>query len=222
MSPRPSTMSDEEILVRATRAVRRHGPGVTLTQIAAAVGLSSARLVQRFGSRRELLSAVEASVDARLLRSFVQGLAGYESPLEGLVESLAALAARSARRLYLLSSSYVFDPRHLSSPDGALQAQRRIEEFERGVQGVLDGAVAAAELPHCDTAALGHAVFVCWVGAYNLWAYAPVGQVGDAVRRDLTYLFTAARGDDTPPSSRAARTTSRNARFPSRRSSVKR
>ncbi|MEO7963432.1 MAG: hypothetical protein ABIT38_05920, partial [Gemmatimonadaceae bacterium] len=166
----------------------------------------------RFGSRRELLSCVEASVDARLLRSFVQGVAAYDSPLTGLVESLAQLAARSARRLYLLSTSYVFDPQHLSSPNGAMLAKRRIEEFERAVQVVLDRAIDAREFPSCDTAALSHAVVVCWIGAYNLWAYAPLGNVGDAVRHDLEFLLVAARGVATPPATRLRHRPSRTRR----------
>lgn len=192
MSPRPATLSDAEILVRATRAVRAHGPRVSLTQIAEQVGLSAARLVQRFGSRQLLLAAVEASVDARLLGHFITGVSAHASPRTGLIESLASLAERSAKRLYLLSSSYVFDPQHLQAPDGAQRALERNQQFESEIQIVIARMSAAGEQPCTDTAALAHAVYVCWVGSYNLWAYAPVGSVGDAVRRDLAYLLEAA------------------------------
>ncbi len=178
--------------MRATRAVRTHGPRVTLAQIARVVGLSAPRLVQRFGSRLQLLAAVEASVDARLLRNFVRGVAEHTSPRAGLLESLSGLAERSAKRLYLMSSSYVFDPRHLMAPEGTSSAQRRIEAFVSEVRVVLDRMVTAGEQPPGDMAALAHAVFVTWVGSYNLWAYAPVGSVGDAVKRDLRYLLAGA------------------------------
>jgi AcrR family transcriptional regulator len=189
MSPRTATLTDDEILVRATRVVRAHGPRVSLAKIAAHVGLTSARLVQRFGSRQQLLAAVEESVDARLLQHFVAGVAEHQSPRRGLVESLARLAERSAKRLYLLSNSYVFDPRHLAAPDGAQRAQERNAEFERALQSVVSRMTAAREFPQTDGAALAHAIYVCWVGSYNLWAYAPIGSVGDAVRKDLGFLL---------------------------------
>ncbi len=177
----------------ATRAVRQHGPKVTLAQIADVVGLSSARLVQRFGSRTALLAAVEASVDSRLLQQFRRGLTGIASPSDAMVESLSVLAGRSARRMQLLSNSYVFDPRHLSEPGAAAQAQARIADFEGAVHDALQCAVAAGELRATDTLALAHALVVCWVGAYNLWAYAPVGTVRDAVQRDLRFVLAPFR-----------------------------
>lgn len=189
LSPRVSQFTDGDILILATRAVRRHGPRVTLAQIGDEVGLTPARLVQRFGSRQELLAAVEASVDERLLRTFIAGLGGHESPLEGMVESLAALGERNAKRLYLLSRSYVFDPGHLASPDGAGKAADRVSAFEAELRRVLERAVADGELPEGDIGDLARAVFVTWIGSYNLWAYAPVGPVGDAIRRDLGFLL---------------------------------
>ena len=207
MSPRSPTISDQDILVRATRAARTHGPRVTLAQIAAVVGLSAARLVQRFGSRSALLAAVEASVDSRLLRRFRQGLIGSVSPTDAVIESLSALAGRSARRMYLLSNSYVFDPRHLSEPRAAEQAQARIADFEGAVCDALQCAVVAGELRDTDTHALAHALVVGWVGAYNLWAYAPVGAVRDAVRHDLSFILSPFRFSAAallPPRARAS------------------
>ncbi len=198
MSPRPATLTDAEILVRATRAVRAHGPRVSLAKIADVVGLSAARLVQRFGSRQQLMAAVEASVDARLLQHFVTGVSAHASPRTGLIESLASLAERSAKRLYLLSSSYVFDPQHLHAPDGAQKALERNQQFERAIALVLDRMNDAGEHACCDTAALARAVYVCWVGSYNLWAYAPVGSVGDAVRHDLAFLLAASADTAAP------------------------
>ena len=204
VSPRSPTISDPDILIRATRAVRQHGPHVTLAQIAAIVGLSAARLVQRFGSRSALLTAVEASVDSRVLQQFRTGLLGIASPIDAIVDSLSALAGRSARRMYLLSNSYVFDPRHLGEPGAAEQAQARIADFEGAVSDALQRAVLAGELRETDTHLLAHAVFVCWVGAYNLWAYAPVGAVRDAVRRDLNFTLAPFRtSTDRLPTARA-------------------
>ena len=58
MSPRPRTVSDEHIFVATGLAITRLGPTrLTLADVASEVGLSAAALVQRFGSKRQLLVA---------------------------------------------------------------------------------------------------------------------------------------------------------------------
>src|SRR4029079_13475235 len=56
---RPRTVSDEELLQATWRAVSREGPvRLTLAHVAKEAGVVPATLVQRFGSKRELLLAV--------------------------------------------------------------------------------------------------------------------------------------------------------------------
>lgn len=50
-------VGDQAILTAALRVIRRRGPKFTLAQVGREVGLSAARLVQRFGSRRALVQA---------------------------------------------------------------------------------------------------------------------------------------------------------------------
>ncbi len=53
MSPRPATLTDTEILMRGTRAVRAvstNGPRMSLAQIAEEMGLTAARRSQAHGS----------------------------------------------------------------------------------------------------------------------------------------------------------------------------
>ena len=56
MSPRPRKVSDDDIYMAAQRAMSRLGPGeLTLADIAAEAGVTAGLLVQRFGSKRDLL-----------------------------------------------------------------------------------------------------------------------------------------------------------------------
>src|SRR5918992_5126590 len=69
MSPRPRTIDDGDILQAAAMTISRVGPSnFTLADVASAVGLSPATLVQRFGSKRGLMLALAeqgvAGVDA--------------------------------------------------------------------------------------------------------------------------------------------------------------
>src|SRR5215831_8245675 len=64
MSPRPRTVSDDQIFAATARAVTRLGPTrLTLADVADEVGLSAAALVQRFGSKRGLLLAFVSTPD---------------------------------------------------------------------------------------------------------------------------------------------------------------
>ncbi len=194
MSPRRADQSDAEILTEAVRAVRRFGPRVTLARVAREVGLSSARLVQRFGSRAELLAAAERLADVRMREAIFAGLADVADPLGALVTRLGQVAERNARRLYLLSNSYLFDPGHLAARSGAREAKERERDYLAAFALVLAQAADQGQLrPGLDHPALARAVFVTWIGTYTVWAYAPVGSLREAVRRDLGFLLTPYR-----------------------------
>lgn len=189
MSRRP-TKTDDEILGQAMRVVRRRGRHVTLSEIGAEVGLTSARLIQRFGSRGRFLALVEDRADRRMIDSIVEDLDLDGEPIGALIERLARVAARNAERLYLLSNSYLYDPGHLAAPDGARAAKAREKLVIARFRDVIDRAVAGRWLvAGLDRGALARAIWVTWVGTYTMWAYAPVGSLRRVVERDLRFLF---------------------------------
>src|SRR5690242_20787799 len=54
--PRPKTLSDLEVLKNAHRLIHQLGPdALTFASVAEACGLSAATLVQRFGSKADLI-----------------------------------------------------------------------------------------------------------------------------------------------------------------------
>src|SRR5687768_12664904 len=58
---RPRKVSDDEVFAAAMRAMSRVGPGeLTLALIAEEAGVTAGALVQRFGSRRQLLVTMSA------------------------------------------------------------------------------------------------------------------------------------------------------------------
>jgi AcrR family transcriptional regulator len=89
--PRPRTVSDEAILDAVLALAHRVGPArVTFASAAAETGLSAATLVQRFGTKRDLLLAA----DKRGIDLWVGALdrSTAASPLERVVEGLVLAA----------------------------------------------------------------------------------------------------------------------------------
>ena len=197
---RRASHTDDEILHQVVPAVRRHGPRVTLATLGREVGLTGARLVQRFGSRDQLLATAEAAADRHRMGTITAGLDLRTDPLGALIRRLASVADRSARRLYGLSRSYFFDPGHLTTPAAARDARAREQGYIDGFRSVLESARAAGQLrKDTDLPALARAVNVVWVGTYTSWAYAPVGSIRTIVARDLEYLLAPYRAGRPRP-----------------------
>ncbi len=187
---RRASHTDEEILHQVVLAVRRHGPRVSLATLGREVGLTGARLVQRFGSRDQLLATAESVADRRRMLAITAGLDLRTDPLGALVRRLGSVADRSARRLYGLSRSYFFDPGHLTTAESAREAREREQGYIDGFRAVLEVALAAGQLRRgTDLPGLARAINVVWVGTYTSWAYAPVGSVRTTVIRDLEHLL---------------------------------
>src|SRR5918995_1893473 len=86
MSPRPRTIDDEAILEAAARTISRLGPShFTLADVAGAVGLSPATLVQRFGSKRGLMLALAEQRVAGIDACFAAVRDAHPAPLEALM-----------------------------------------------------------------------------------------------------------------------------------------
>ena len=108
MSPRPRKVSDEEVFAAAYRAMNRLSPGeLTLAEIAAEAGVTAGALVQRFGSKRELLLALSAGA-AAATGDMIAGLrATHPAPLEAL-RAYAACLARLASTPEALGRSLAY------------------------------------------------------------------------------------------------------------------
>ncbi len=190
--PRTKIISDEQILQAATRLVGRVGPSrLTLARVAADVGLAPATLVQRFGSKRDLLLAVAgggATAVAQLLEA-----AGHRpgARLDVLVDSLLALA-EPAGRPEELANHLAFLQLDLRDDAFRAQASAFARAFEDGVRALLAAAVAAGELAPCDTEALARRVQVTYHGSLLTWAIDGWGPLADELAGHLRATLGAA------------------------------
>ena len=194
MSPRPRKVSDEEVFAAAYRAMNRLGPGdLTLAAIAGEAGVTAGALVQRFGSKRELLLALSAGVAASAGEMMDGFRAAHATPLDALyayAECIAGMAATPealARSLAYLQIDIADESfrRHL-----LVQAR----ETRKGITRLLEEARERGDLVgETNIARLARAVEAVLSGSMFTWAIYQDGTAAEWMRDDLEAVLAPYR-----------------------------
>ena len=146
VSPRPRTVSDDDILAATARAMSKVPPTrFTLADVAREVGLAPATLVQRFGSKRGLLLALASQSAASMDACFDAVRQAHASPLEALLDA-ATTMARFSKSPEELANSIAYLQIDLSDPDFHRHILESSRASHRGYRALLDEAVARGEL----------------------------------------------------------------------------
>jgi AcrR family transcriptional regulator len=193
VSPRPRTVTDDQILAATARAMSRVPPTrFTLAEVAREVGLAPATLVQRFGSKRGLLLALSAQSAAGMDDCFARVREAHASPLEALLTAATEMARFSVTPEELANSiAYL----HIDLSDAEFHKHilESSRAMQRGYRALLGDAVAACELVSCDTERLARAVEAVAAGSLIGWAIHRKGKAEGWVRRDLETLLAPYR-----------------------------
>ena len=193
VSPRPRTVTDDQILAATARAMARVPPTkFTLTDVAREVGLAPATLLQRFGSKRGLLLAVSALSAQGMDACFDAVREAHASPLEALLVAATEMA-RFSTTPEELANSIAYLQIDLSDPEFHRHILAGSRAMHRGYRALLDDAVAAKELGPCDTARVARAVEALSGGSLIQWAIHRKGSADAWVRRDLETLLAPYR-----------------------------
>jgi AcrR family transcriptional regulator len=193
VTPRPRTVSDDDILAATARAMSKVPPTrFTLADVAREVGLAPATLVQRFGSKRGLLLALSSQSAASMDACFDAVRQAHASPLEALLSAATEMARFSATPEEL-ANSLAYLQIDLSDEDFHKHILASSRAMQRGYRALLDDAVAARELRPCDTDALARAVEAMAGGSLIGWAIHRKGKAETWVRRDLETLLAPYR-----------------------------
>ena len=178
MSPRPRETSDAELLAATARVLQRVNPvELTLADVAEEAGVVPATLIQRFGTKRELLLANCKAWTAGVAGQFSMARAKYGSPLKTLLE------------LFVESSGFAATPECMANHLAYLQIDLTDPEFREVLlaqfvtsrdetKKLLDDAVAARELKPCDTASLAQLIQQVDGGCMLDWAVYRKGHGG--------------------------------------------
>lgn len=193
VSPRPRTVSDDDILAAAARAMSKVPPTrFTLADVAREVGLAPATLVQRFGSKRGLLLALAALSANSMDACFDAVRQAHTSPLEALFDA-ATTMARMSTTPEELANSLAYLQIDLSDPDFHRHILEGSRATHRGYRALLDDAIVRGELRRCDTDRLARTVDAIAGGSLIGWAIHRKGKAETWVRKDLETLLAPYR-----------------------------
>jgi AcrR family transcriptional regulator len=207
MTPRPRETSDAEILAAAARVMQRRSPvDLTLADVAKEAGVVPATIIQRFGTKRELLLAICKTYTAEVAGQFAVARAKYGSPLKTVSE------------LFVQCSSFAATPESMANGLAYLQIDLTDPEFHAVLlkqsmsvrdetKQLLDDAVAVHELKPCNTAELARLVMQVNSGAMLDWAIYRKGSLAACIRGSLQALlapYQSARPRKSRRSSRRA------------------
>jgi AcrR family transcriptional regulator len=185
MSPRPRSVSDDQILAAAARTIGRVGPArLTLAHVAREVGLSPATLVQRFGSKRNLLLSL-----AR------QGAGGENDYLARLREREGSPLS-TARAFLLCFAGLAPSPKEMANHLAFLQVDLTDAAFHRitarlfrrnhaALAGLLAEARRNGELASGEPAALARLLLAVVNGSLLTWAVYREGTAAAWLARDV-------------------------------------
>jgi AcrR family transcriptional regulator len=183
---RPRKVSDDEVFAAAYRAMTRLSPSeLTLAAIASEAGVTAGALVQRFGSRRDLLLALSGRYSSGTAEMFAGLRQSARSPLATL-RAYGACLSQMAVSPAALARSLSYLQIDLTDPDFRkhLQVQARATRAE--LQALVAAAVAARELsPRADPKRLARLIEAVLAGSMMAWAHYQEGSAADWMRDDL-------------------------------------
>jgi AcrR family transcriptional regulator len=211
MSPRRPKVSDEEIFAAAGRVMSRVGPAqLMLADIAAEAGLTAGALVQRFGSRRDLLLAVSAHAAETTPSMFDELRAAHASPL-AVLRAYADCMAAMGESPGALAHHLAYLQLDLTDPDFHRHTMTQAHATRAALRDLVTAAMNAGELvPSVDPDSLARTIEVTVGGSLMAWAFYREGPAIDWVREDLDavlrpYLTTVPPRPSSDGVSRARR-----------------
>jgi AcrR family transcriptional regulator len=192
MSPRRRKAEDADVFAALVRVMMRVPPaGLTLRAIAAEAGVTAGALVQRFGSKRELLLAharhAAATGDVGLGARFG---AGTGSPLRTLRDCTAVYARlATSSRAALRNLAYLHND--LSDPVLRGHLLRLERTARRQFERLLAAAVSAGEVrAGTDVQALARTIDVVLKGSLLAWMVYRDGRAADWLRADFEAVLS--------------------------------
>jgi AcrR family transcriptional regulator len=193
MTPRPREIPDAEILSATMQVMTRLSPArFTLAEVAKDAGVAPATLIQRFGTKRELLLAACRSGIEALDEQFAVARTKYRSPLKALLELMVECTSFAATP-EAMANGLAYLQIDVTDPDFRALALEQSMRMQREVKKMLDEAVQERELVKCDTTKLARLLHAAYGGSMLSWAIRHKGTLAKWVRTDLEALLTPYR-----------------------------
>ena len=190
MCPRPRKATDEDVFAAAVRVMAKRGPAqLRLSDIAAEAGVTSGALVQRFGSRRDLLLQLISGMAAHTEQMFAELRATHASPLATIyayADCMAAMGETPSGLAHHLSWLQL----DLTDPSFNQEARAQAVATRAELRKLIAAAIDAGELPETvDPDGLARAIEVTVSGSLMVWGFYQEGTATDWMRTDLRALL---------------------------------
>ena len=190
MSPRPRKVSDEDVFNAAYQVMQRVGPGeLTLADIAEEAGVTAGALVQRFGSKRDLLLRLSERYSDGTGEMFAALRREHRSPLATLrayADCMAGMAASPAALMRNLSYLQI----DLTDEDFRKNLERSARATRDELQNLVRDAIAAKELvPGTNAKQLARTIEAVIGGSMLGWAHHQEGTAAKYIRDDLNAVL---------------------------------
>jgi len=190
MSPRPRKASDDDVFMAAYRAMQRLGPGeLTLADIAAEAGVTAGALVQRFGSKRDLLLKLSERFSSGTADMFAQLRGSHRSPL-AVIRAYGDCMAGMASSPAALIRSLAYLQTDLTDDDFRKNLAKQAKATRGELQSLIREAIAAEELTSStNPRQLARTIEAIISGSMLTWAYYREGTAAKWVRDDLNAIL---------------------------------
>ena len=190
MSPRPRKVSDEDVFTAAYQVMQRLGPGeLTLADIAEEAGVTAGALVQRFGSKRDLLLKLSERFATGTGEMFAGLRQAHRSPLATLrayAECMAGMATTPAALMRNLSYLQI----DLTDEDFRKHLEKSARGTREELQNLVRDAIAAKELvPGTNAKQLARTIEAVIGGSMLSWAHYQEGTAAKYIRDDLNAVL---------------------------------
>ena len=198
MSPRPRTVDDSTILEAAVTVLGRIGPErLTLADVGTEAGLSAATLVQRFGSKRDLMLSVlrfaKDGFESRLQTAIDEN----DSPVEAIFAA-AMNRPGSLQEPEIVSNMFAFYLSDMRDPQFRELARENAHNAVTGFKSLLEEAIARGEIADnsIDTAQLAETIYSLTLGTLMRWSVYGEGCYREMIRKELDTLLRPFRSTE--------------------------
>lgn len=188
--PRTKTIPDEVLLAAGLEIVHRDGPGaLTFSTLSATIGLASSTIVQRFGSKAELLRATLLHAWDRLDDHTARAARAASPDPAGVTDLLVTLSGQYEANDY--ADQLMVLREDLRDPVLRSRGEAWIASLVDSIEERL------VEAPG-GSAGLGELVVAQWQGTLTVWGFTRPGPLPAYVRRSVDDLVRRVMVDASP------------------------
>ncbi len=189
MCARPRKVTDDDVFMAVQRTMSRLGPGeLTLAHIATEAGVTAGLLVQRFGSKRELLLAFSERFSSGTAEMFEQLRRG-RAPLAAIraySDGMAHLASSPAA----LARNFAYLQIDLTDPEFRRHLSKQARESRQELQKLIRAAIDHGQLvPSTSPKQLARTIEAIVSGSMLSWAFYHKGTAAKWMRQDLDMVL---------------------------------